>query len=77
MAVNFNEELIRVEYVIGEEVVTESITGTITIPEEKPPAERIIDVRDFGINNLQTIIEDGGVEITGNIELGNLCRSGT
>lgn len=36
MAVNFNEELIRVEYVIGEEVVTESITGTITIPEEKP-----------------------------------------
>ncbi|HHU93172.1 MAG TPA: DUF3794 domain-containing protein [Halanaerobiaceae bacterium] len=70
MAVNFNEELIRVEYVIGEEVVTESITGTITIPEEKPPAERIIDVRDFGINNLQTIIEDGGVEITGNIEIG-------
>jgi len=70
LAVNFNEELIRVEYVIGEEVVTESITGTITIPEEKPPAERIIDVRDFGINNLQTTIEDGGVEITGNIEIG-------
>ena len=70
MAVNFNEELIRVEYVIGEEVVTESITGTITIPDEKPPAERIIDVRDFGINNLQTNIEDGGVEITGNIEIG-------
>ncbi|NLM97777.1 MAG: DUF3794 domain-containing protein [Halanaerobiaceae bacterium] len=70
MAINFNEELIRVEYVIGEEVVTESITGTITIPDEKPPAERIIDVRDFGINNLQTTIEEGGVEITGNIEIG-------
>lgn len=70
MAINFNEELIRVEYVIGEEVVTESITGRITIPDEKPPAERIIDVRDFGINNLQTTIEDGGVEVTGDIEVG-------
>lgn len=70
MAINFNEELIRVEYVIGEETVTESITGTITIPEEKPPAERIIDVRDFGINNLQTTIEEGGVDITGDIEVG-------
>ncbi|MFP4660612.1 MAG: SPOCS domain-containing protein [Halanaerobiales bacterium] len=70
MAVNFNEELIRVEYVIGEETVTESITGTITIPDEKPPAERIIDVKEFGINNLQTTIEEGGVDITGDIEVG-------
>jgi len=70
LAINFNEELIRVEYVIGEETVTESITGTITIPEEKPPAERIIDVKEFGINNLQTTIEEGGVDITGDIEVG-------
>jgi len=70
LAINFNEELIRVEYVIGEETVSESITGTITIPEEKPPAERIIDVKEFGINNLQTTIEEGGVDITGDIEVG-------
>ncbi|MFP4016655.1 MAG: SPOCS domain-containing protein [Halanaerobiales bacterium] len=70
MAINFNEELIRVEYVIGEETVAESITGTITIPDEKPPAERIIDVKEFGINNLQTTIEEGGVDITGDIEVG-------
>ncbi|MFW6287429.1 MAG: DUF3794 and LysM peptidoglycan-binding domain-containing protein [bacterium] len=70
MAINFNEELIRVEYVIGEETITESISGTITIPDEKPPVQRIIDVKDFGINNLQTTIEEGGVEVTGDIEVG-------
>ncbi|MFW5981641.1 MAG: DUF3794 and LysM peptidoglycan-binding domain-containing protein [Halanaerobiaceae bacterium] len=76
MAVNFDEELIRVEYVIGEEVVTESVTDTIEIPAGenddplKPPAERIIEVKTFGIDDLETTVEEGGVDLTANIEVG-------
>ncbi|MEJ6950634.1 SPOCS domain-containing protein [Natronospora cellulosivora (SeqCode)] len=70
MAVHFDEELIRVEYVIGEEVVTESVTGTIEIPDVKPPAERVVEVKVFGIDDLQTTIEEGGVELTAEIDVG-------
>ena len=67
MAINFQEELIRVDYVIGEDTITETITRTVEIPQEKPPAERIIDAT-VEITNRVTEIEPGGVNLTGDIE---------
>lgn len=69
MAINFNEELIRVEFVIGEDTVTETVTGEITIPSEKPDAERIIDVK-ANLMNVEGNIEEGGAEVTGTIDVG-------
>jgi len=69
LAINFNEELIRVEFVIGEDTVTETITGTITVPNNKPDVERVIDVK-ASLTNILTNIEDGGVNITGTVEAG-------
>lgn len=69
MAVNFNEELIRVEYVIGEDTVSETLTGNLEVPDNKPDILRIVDVT-ANVVNIQTDVEDGGVNITGEIEAG-------
>ncbi|ACL70886.1 DUF3794 and LysM peptidoglycan-binding domain-containing protein [Halothermothrix orenii] len=69
MAINFDEELVRVEYVIGEDTITETITGRIEVPAEKPDILRIIDVK-ANLMDVEADIEDGGVNITGNIEAG-------
>ncbi len=69
MAINFNEELIRVEYVIGEDTVSETLTGNIEVPDNKPDILRIVDVT-ANIINIQTEVEEGGVNITGEIEAG-------
>ncbi len=71
MAINFTEELIRVEFVIGEETITETITGEIEVPANKPDIERVIEAR-ANITNVQTDIAeyDGGVDVTGDIEAG-------
>lgn len=67
MAISFNEELIRVEFVIGEDTITETVTSEITVPDVKPDIERIVDVK-ADITDIETDIEDGGVNITGDIE---------
>ncbi len=69
MAISFNEELIRVEYVIGEDTISETVTGEVVIPDTKPDVERVIEVT-ADIMEVETEIEDGGVNITGNIETG-------
>ncbi|MFW6035743.1 MAG: DUF3794 and LysM peptidoglycan-binding domain-containing protein [Halothermotrichaceae bacterium] len=70
MAINFDEELIRVDYVIGEDTITETISGTIEIPNEKPGAQRIIEAKAFQIADLDTTIEEGGVDLNGTVEVG-------
>lgn len=67
MPIDFDEELIRVEYVIGEDTISETITGEIDVPAPKPDVERIIDVT-AEVSNVVTEIEDGGVNIIGEIE---------
>ncbi|MCF8002380.1 MAG: DUF3794 domain-containing protein [Halanaerobiales bacterium] len=67
MAISFDEELIRVEFVIGEDTVTETVTSEITVPDVKPDIERIVDVT-ADITDIETEIEDGGVNITADIE---------
>ncbi len=69
MAISFNEELIRVEYVIGEDIISETVTGEVTVPATKPDIERVIEVT-ADIMDTETEIEDGGVNITGTIETG-------
>ena len=66
MAVDYREELIRVEYVIGEDRITEAVTGEVTVPENKPDIERVIDVT-AELTSFQTEIEEDGVNITGRI----------
>ncbi len=69
MAISFNEELIRVEYVIGEETITETVSGQITVPDNKPDILRVVDVT-ANIINITTEIEEEGVDITADIEAG-------
>ena len=69
MAINFNEELIRVEYVIGEDTISETVTGTITLPDNKPDMQRVVDVT-ANVINVTSNVEEGGVNITGEIEAG-------
>ncbi len=66
MAVNFEEKLIRVEHVIGEDTITETITGEVTVPDNKPDIERVIDVT-AEITTFNVDIEEDGVNITGTI----------
>ncbi|MEC9488378.1 MAG: SPOCS domain-containing protein [Halanaerobium sp.] len=66
MAVNFNQELIRVEYVIGEDLVRETLTEEVTIPDAKPDILRILDVRAV-VQTVDTTIEEDGAEITGTL----------
>ncbi|QTL99463.1 DUF3794 domain-containing protein [Iocasia frigidifontis] len=69
MAINFDEELIRVEFVIGEDVASETVSQNITVPNGKPDIERVIDVK-ADLLDVESNIEDGGVEVTGTIEAG-------
>ncbi len=69
MAISFNEELIRVEFVIGEDTVTETVSGQVTIPDIKPGVLRVVDVT-AEVTEVETEIEDGGVNIEGYIEPG-------
>lgn len=69
MAINFNEELIRVEYVIDEDSMTETVSGELQVPDVKPDIGRIVDVR-ANLDGVTTNIEDEGVEVTGSIEVG-------
>lgn len=69
MAITFEEELIRVEFVIGEDTVSETVTGQITVPATKPDVERVIDVR-ANLTDIVANIEDGVVNITGKIDVG-------
>ncbi|MCG8515490.1 MAG: DUF3794 domain-containing protein [Halanaerobiales bacterium] len=69
MAINFEEELIRVEYVIGEDTVTETVTERVDIPEDKPDVQRVIDVK-ANLRDVDATIENGGAEVIGIIEVG-------
>lgn len=69
MAINFKEKTARVEYVIGEDTVRESFTGEITVPEEKPDIERVLEVI-AEVNEVDAFIEEGGVALDGEIDLG-------
>lgn len=77
MGINFTEEEVRVEYVVADETVRESVTGTLQVPAEKPLIQRVLEV---GVENISlatpdgesvVFVEDGGVAITGgSIDLG-------
>ncbi len=70
MAINFEEEQVRVEYIIGEDTISESITGEVPIPvDAKPDIERILEVTTQ-LGNVEYSTEDGGVSIDGVIEVG-------
>ncbi|SJZ74760.1 DUF3794 and LysM peptidoglycan-binding domain-containing protein [Selenihalanaerobacter shriftii] len=71
MAINFKEETVRVEYVIGEDTVRESVTEELVVPDPKPDIERVLEVTAEA-NEVDTLIEDGGVDLTGEIEVGVL-----
>ncbi|PRX34800.1 uncharacterized protein DUF3794 [Orenia metallireducens] len=68
--IDFKEEQVRVEYLIGEDTVTESITKNVPIPvEAKPDIEEILEVK-ADLMGVMGTVEDGGVTINGLIELG-------
>ena len=69
MPIDFEEQLIRVEYVVGEDTVTEAITAEVEVPDNKPNIERIIDVT-AELTTIETEVEEDGVNITGIIEPG-------
>lgn len=69
MAINFKERKARVEYVIGEDTVRESFTGEITVPENKPDIERVLEVT-AEVNQVDAFIEEGGVALDGEVDLG-------
>lgn len=69
MAINFDEELIRVEFVIGEDTMSETVSGEVQVENGKPDIERIIDVK-ANLNNVTANIEEGGVDVSGVIEVG-------
>jgi len=64
MAVNFDEKLIRVEHVIGEDIITETVTGEVDVPNAKPDIARIIDV-EAELTTIDVEVEEGGVNIDG------------
>jgi len=68
--INFKEEQVRVEYLIGEDTVRESITKEVPIPvEAKPNIEEILEVK-ADLMGVMASVEDGGVTINGLIEIG-------
>ncbi|WP_018248288.1 DUF3794 and LysM peptidoglycan-binding domain-containing protein [Orenia marismortui] len=69
MAINFKEEQVRVEYVIGEDTVRESQTRELEVPGEKPNIERVLEV-NTEVVNVDYTVEDGGVDILTTIEVG-------
>ncbi|WP_027339779.1 DUF3794 and LysM peptidoglycan-binding domain-containing protein [Halonatronum saccharophilum] len=70
MSINFKEEMVRVEYLIGEDTVRESITQEVEIPvAAKPDIERILEVKTQ-LRNIEYMVEDGGVTIDGVIDIG-------
>ncbi|WP_408955239.1 SPOCS domain-containing protein [Natroniella sp. ANB-PHB2] len=70
MAINFKQETVKVDYVIGEDTVRESITREVEIPvDQKPDIERILEV-DTSIRNVTTEAEDGGAVLEGVIDVG-------
>jgi len=70
-AINFKEETVRVEYVIGEDIIRESITDDLTVPEQKPDIERVLEVT-AEVNATDATIEEGGVDVSGEIDIGIL-----
>ena len=44
MEISFKEELVRIEYVIGENTYKTVVEGIIDIPKQKPPIEKILKV---------------------------------
>ncbi|GAB6099754.1 DUF3794 domain-containing protein [Halanaerocella petrolearia] len=77
MSVNFKEEEVRVEYVVVEETVRRSVSGTLEVPNQKPDIQRVLEVGveqvkvdDTG-DNSDVYVEEGGISLTGGaIEMG-------
>ncbi|OCL26383.1 hypothetical protein U472_10285 [Orenia metallireducens] len=68
--IDFKEEQVRVEYLIGEDTVRESITNEVSIPvAAKPDIEEILKVK-ADLMGVVATVEDGGVTIDGMIEVG-------
>ncbi|MFW6238332.1 MAG: DUF3794 and LysM peptidoglycan-binding domain-containing protein, partial [Halanaerobiales bacterium] len=66
---DIDEQLLRIEDVIGEETDTVTVSGRIGIPEEKPPIERIINATG-DILEPTTEIEDDSVIVDADIDVG-------
>jgi LysM repeat protein len=71
MAINFKEETARVEYVIGEDIVRESISDEIVLPDDEADIERVLEVT-AEVSDVEASIEEGGVDIDGEVDIGIL-----
>ncbi len=60
------EEIVSIEFTVGEDIVREIVTGVIELGEQEPDIEKILEVRAFP-GALETEITEGGVGLTGEI----------
>jgi len=65
--VELERELLRVEDVVGEDIVYETVTARINIPVGKPDLERVLEA-SAQIMDVSSFTESGGVMIEGAIE---------
>lgn len=65
-SVSFKEELVNLEFIVGEDTVREVITGIIELADQKPDMEKILDVSAVPRYISKQIVE-GGLEVAGEI----------
>ncbi|ADL11629.1 DUF3794 and LysM peptidoglycan-binding domain-containing protein [Acetohalobium arabaticum] len=71
MAVQCRDRTVRVEYVVDEDTVRESVSGELTVPDEKPDIERVLEVTTE-ISTETATVEEGGVDLDIELEVGVL-----
>ncbi len=64
--ITYKEELVTIEFPVGEDIVREIVTGVIELAEQEPDIEKILEVRAFP-RTLETEIIEGGVDLSGEI----------
>lgn len=68
MAVNFQKETIQIEYLIAQEQMEKMMEESMTVPGDKPEVKGILDLKGQ-VEELQGVIVEDGVEITGRTRL--------
>ncbi|MGM0470891.1 MAG: DUF3794 and LysM peptidoglycan-binding domain-containing protein [Bacillota bacterium] len=71
MAIHCKDRVVRVEYVVDEDTVRESVTGDLTVPDEKPDIERVLEVTT-DVGTVSPTLEEGGVNLDIELDVGVL-----
>ncbi|AGB40108.1 putative glycosyl hydrolase [Halobacteroides halobius DSM 5150] len=72
--VKVEEEVIRVEEIVGENQITDTIVQSFTIPDVKPDIQSIVESKG-NLLNLDCNVDDGGVTVTGTLQSGVLYQA--